>query len=191
MNPREEGLNNRKLLSFVASFLLACLAGCNPVSEPLETTEPTNSRHPLPSISRTSQPVADGPLPWNAEVYNSWQWQLTEEIDLSIQADLYDLDLFDTTEAIIQEIHRNGGRVICYTSVGSLEDWRPDADAFPDEIIGRKYPGWSGERFLDIRRMDVLAPVLSARIQMCQQKGFDALEPDNMDTFDSENRLSN
>jgi len=58
--------------------------------------------------------------------------------------------------------------------VGEL---RPDAGAFPDAVKGDSN-GWSGERWLDIRRLDVLGPIMQRRLDLCKQKGFDAVEPD-------------
>ena len=73
--------------------------------------------------------------------------------------------------------------VLCYISVGTFEDWRPDADLFPDEVIGDAWYEWEGERFVDIRRIDLLAPIIEARFDMCRDKGFDAIEPDNIDSY--------
>jgi hypothetical protein len=42
--------------------------------------------------------------------------------------------------------------------VGSWEDWRPDKDQFPPEVLGNDYDGWQGEKWLDIREIDKLAP---------------------------------
>lgn len=86
-------------------------------------------------------------------------------------------------QAIIGELHSKGRKVICYISVGSWEDWRPDKDHFPAEVLGKEYEGWAGEKWLDIRRMDLLAPILLARLDLCQAKGFDAVEPDNMEVW--------
>jgi Glycoside-hydrolase family GH114 len=36
---------------------------------------------------------------------------------------------------------------------------------------------------LDIRQIDKLAPIMLERLDLCQAKGFDALEPDNMDIY--------
>ncbi len=66
-------------------------------------------------------------------------------------------------------------------SAGSLEGWRPDAARFPPQVIGRSLQGWSDERWLDIRTIDVLAPIMRARLDLCHMKGFDAVDPDNVD----------
>jgi hypothetical protein len=38
-----------------------------------------------------------------------------------------------------------------------------------------------GEKWLDIRRMDLIAPIMRARLDLCKAQGFDAVEPDNME----------
>lgn len=113
----------------------------------------------------------------------TWQWQIGDnEIDLSAEAEIFDIDSY-VDQAFIDEIHRRGSRAICYVSVGSWEEWRSDADAFPQQVLGTDYEGWPGERWIDIRRIDVLGPVLRARLDMCQAKRFDGVEPDNIDIY--------
>ena len=66
---------------------------------------------------------------------------------------MYDIDLFDNDVAAVAALHAQGSVVICYISVGSWEDWRPDAGQFPSEVLGNDYEGWPGEKWLDIRRI--------------------------------------
>ena len=54
--------------------------------------------------------------------------------------------------------------------------------SFPSSVLGSSN-GWPGEKWLDIRQISALAPIMTARMQMCVQKGFDALEPDNIDGY--------
>lgn len=111
----------------------------------------------------------------------TWQWQIgNNDIDTSIQADVYDIDLY-VDQSIIDELHARRRKVIGYISVGSYEDWRPDKEKFPPEVLGKDYDGWKGEKWLDIRRIDLLAPIMLARLDLCKAKGFDAVEPDNME----------
>ena len=37
---------------------------------------------------------------------------------------------------VVAALQAQGSRVVCYISVGSWEDWRPDADQFPAAVIG-------------------------------------------------------
>jgi len=113
----------------------------------------------------------------------SFQWQLTGAIDTRTSAQVVDLDLFDASPQTISQLKAQGKKLICYVSVGSWENWRPDASQFPKEVIGKDYAGWPGEKWLDIRQIDKLAPSLRARFDLCKQKGFDGLEPDNIDGY--------
>jgi hypothetical protein len=95
----------------------------------------------------------------------------------------YDVDLFDTPQPTLDALHAAGGYVICYFSAGSFEDWRPDAARFPDSVLGRSYVGWPGERWLDIRQQNALAPILQARLDLAAQKHCDAVDADNVDGY--------
>ena len=43
---------------------------------------------------------------------------------------------------------------------------------------------FAGEWWLDIRQMDILMPIMRARLDLAVQKKCDAIEPDNMIIFD-------
>ncbi len=113
----------------------------------------------------------------------TWQWQLSGRLNLSVRASVYGVDAFDTTAAQVAALHAKRRKVICYISAGSAEDWRPDYRAYPRSVLGRPLDGWAGERWVDIRRRDVLGPILAKRMDICRRKGFDAVETDNMDSY--------
>ncbi|MEW2291500.1 endo alpha-1,4 polygalactosaminidase [Streptomyces sp. NPDC006743] len=119
---------------------------------------------------------------WRPRPGTTWQWQLSGRLDTSVDVAVYDIDGFDHSKETVAGLHRAGRKVICYVSTGAWEDFRPDADRFPEAVLG-KGNGWKGERWLDIRRTDVLEPLMAARLDMCRDKGFDAVEPDNMDGY--------
>jgi endo-alpha-1,4-polygalactosaminidase (GH114 family) len=135
----------------------------------------------LPHIQRNFEGTP--PAWWQPPINTSWQWQLTDPLDLSFDVDMYDIDLFDNTASTVAALHAQGRKVLCYVSVGSWEDWRPDADQFPESVLGNDYEGWPGERWLDIRQIELLAPIMRARFDLCQAKGFDGIEPDNIDGY--------
>jgi hypothetical protein len=117
----------------------------------------------------------------------NWQWQLqTADVEPIEDVEVYDLDAFDVEKASIDLLKDTGAHTICYVNVGASEDWRSDADAFPEDVMGSVYPDWEDERFVDIRRLDVLGPILEARFDLCAEKGFDAIEPDNMDSWSAD-----
>jgi hypothetical protein len=126
-----------------------------------------------------------GAARWDPAPGATWQWQLDQPVNTSYNVQVYDVDMFETPIETVRTLHTQGRKVICYISVGSWEDWRPDAASFPAIVLGNNYPGWPGERFLDIRRIDLLGPIMRARLDLCKTKGFDAIEPDNMDTFEA------
>jgi hypothetical protein len=111
----------------------------------------------------------------------AWQWQLTGPIDQRVEAAVFDVDLFDTPVSVVRSLHARGRLVVCYMSAGTWEGWRPDAARIPPSARGRPVEGWPGERWLDIRRIRALAPVLLARLDLCRRKGFDGVELDNVD----------
>lgn len=191
---------------FPALFLVLSLA-CNLVSVPTPTktalpispapVTPTPISPPtlIPSVpsSGVSLPPTAVPSPvasppsislWRPTPGLTWQYQLSDlPVDALIGVDVYDLDLFEADASIVAALHAQGRKVICYISVGSWEAWRPDAAQFPPEVIGRDYEGWEGEKWLDIRQIEKLAPLLRARLDLCAAKGFDGVEPDNIDGF--------
>ncbi|MGA5194862.1 endo alpha-1,4 polygalactosaminidase [Streptomyces exfoliatus] len=150
----------RRLLPLLAGLLLlatACTAGPGPDPKPAE-----ERWRPAPGLA--------------------WQWQLSGRLDPTVDVPVYDIDGFDHPASTVTDLHRRGRKAICYLSTGAWEDFRPDADRFPKSVLG-KGNGWEGERWLDIRRTDVLEPLMAERLDMCRTKGFDAVEPDNMDGY--------
>jgi hypothetical protein len=119
---------------------------------------------------------------WRPRPGTAWQWQLSGRLDTSVDVPVYDIDGFDHSARTVAELHDDGRKVVCYLSTGAWEEFRPDADEFPESVLGRGN-GWEGERWLDIRRTDVLEPLMAARLDMCGKKDFDAVEPDNMDGY--------
>ena len=115
-------------------------------------------------------------------INTSWQIQLQGEINRSYSATLYDIDLFDSNKTVIQSLHDDGKKVICYFSAGSYEDWREDKNSFSQELVGEKLDGWAGERWLDISNEN-LAPIMRKRLDLAVEKGCDGVDPDNMDSY--------
>jgi hypothetical protein len=143
----------------------------------------------LISVPMTPIPLSPAPFSdwWHPGPGLTWQWHLSEPpVDLSVDAQVFDIDLFDNDAAVVKTLHDQGRKVICYISVGSRENWRPDAGQFPQEVLGKDYDGWPGEKWLDIRRIDLLAPIMRSRLDLCKAKGFDAVEPDNIQIYDND-----
>ena len=43
--------------------------------------------------------------------------------------------------------------------------------------------GWPDEKWLDIRQLDILGPLIEARLDLAVNKGCDGVEPDNIDAY--------
>ena len=148
------------------------------ITEPIGGWCPTSTPTPVPT------PVPPpGTVFWKPALNTSWQWQLTGlPVDQSVNVTMYDIDLFDNAASVVSSLHAQGRKVVCYFSAGSYENWRPDASSFPAAVKG-KSNGWPGENWLDIRNLTVLGPIMRARLDLCKQKGFDSVEPDNIDGY--------
>lgn len=121
---------------------------------------------------------------WLPPSVTSWQLQLsTTPLPPYEPVGMYDVDLFETPQEVIDALHGQGSKVACYFSAGSYENWRSDAPSFPKAVLGNNMKGWPGERWLDIRRIDLLAPIMTARLDLCKSKGFDSVDPDNVEGY--------
>lgn len=170
----------RRLRFGLTCVALLALVACGKKS-PVEPSDAS----PTPAPT-TPTPAPTTPTPARLAVAMTWQWQLTTPVDLSVDAEFYDLDLFGNTAATVAALHSLGRYVVCYISVGSWEDFRADASDFPAGVIGNPYEGYPDERWLDIRQIDQLAPLLRKRFDECADKGFDGIEPDNIDGYQND-----
>ena len=119
---------------------------------------------------------------WHPPAHPTWYWQLDGTVNNGEPVEIYDIDGFENSAAEVALLHAEDRRMICYIDVGTAEDFRPDFDEFPKSVLG-KSNGWPGEHWLDIRQLSILEPIMTARFRMCREKGFDAVEPDNMEGY--------
>ncbi|MGO9877308.1 MAG: endo alpha-1,4 polygalactosaminidase [Acidimicrobiia bacterium] len=126
------------------------------------------------------QPTSDTSMTWN--------WQLQGTVPTNTNVQMFDIDGFDNTAATVAALHANGTIAVCYIDFGTAENWRSDYSEFPASVLGNTN-GWPGERWLDIRAssgaLAIIEPIMTARMEMCKQKDFDALEPDNIDSYEN------
>jgi hypothetical protein len=86
--------------------------------------------------------------------------------------------------------------VIAYFSAGTWEDWREDVKSWtskssPKEtkaLLGKGVDGWKGERWWDVRSAAV-RDVVRQRMDLARERGFDGVDPDNVDGYDNKNGL--
>ncbi len=157
---------------FVALLLIVALTalGCS------------NGRQTLARDTPAAESPSSTKAWWRPTGTPTWQWQLNDEpIDATVDAEVFDIDLFDNSAATVGSLHAQGRRVICYFTAGSWEPYRPDSHAFTPDLLGGQVEAWPDERWLDIRRVDALRPLMASRLDLCRDKGFDGVEPDWLD----------
>jgi len=170
----------------IRSFLLCLFAVSTAILLGCAQSEPATITPPATDSPATADPP---PVPtlsglWVPSPKTTWQWQLNGlPLDTSVDVEMYDIDLFDNDAATVAALHVEGRKVVCYMNAGGWKEWRPDAAAFPEAIIGANLDDWEGERWLDIQRIDILAPIMEARMDSCRDKGFDGIETDNIDGY--------
>jgi hypothetical protein len=148
--------------------------------------------------------VAAAPVPgrtatrWQPRPGLRWQYQLQGTANPSIcsrparggacvRPDVFVIDLYaddgsTPDAAAVRRMHARKAHAVCYVDAGTWEDWRPDASRYPAKIRGNAN-GWPGERWLDIRAINVLQPLITARVDKCAKAGFDAVDFDNVDGY--------
>jgi hypothetical protein len=146
-------------------------------------------------VAPSSAPAA---VRWQPTPGLRWQYQLQGAVNTAICAkpvkggacvrpdvwviDLYRDDGTTPNSAAVKQIHARRGHAVCYVDAGTWESWRPDAARYPAKLRG-KSNGWPGERWLDIRALAVLQPIITARVDKCVKAGFDAVDFDNVEGY--------
>ncbi len=146
------------------------------------TLPPVTTTSTLPPVTTTTSTTVPSSVLYAPRPGTTWHWQLEGSLDLNVDVQMVDIDLFETSPATVDALHARGVDVVCYMAAGSWENFRPDSDVFPDSVKGRNN-GWPGEKWLDVRQLDVLGPIMEARLDLCASKGFDGVEFDLIDGF--------
>ncbi len=165
------------LVFTVSAIVIALLSSCT-----AQSTTSSLVGESSPPITAVSEATTDPPTIWRPQPGTTWQWQLSGPVDTEVDADMFNVDLFETPNGVIESLHESGRTVVCYISAGAWEDFRPDAGEFPEVVLGEPN-GWPGERWVDIRRLDILGPIMESRLDLCASQGFDGVEADNVDGY--------
>ncbi|MBX7268495.1 endo alpha-1,4 polygalactosaminidase [Micromonospora sp. Llam7] len=152
----------RTLPAGLALALLAALAGCRPDLAP---------------------PGAPTGWPAASARHWQWQWQLDGVLDPEVEAEVFVLDPVDTTAAQTAELRSRDRRLVCQVHVGSVHRSDPDESRYPAQVRGAAAAG-TGRSWLDVRRWDIVRPVLADRFRLCRGKGFGAVVFADADGYD-------
>lgn len=109
----------------------------------------------------------------------SWQIQLTQSVDTSLDVSLWVIDSF-LDPALVTRLKDAGRHVACYVSVGTFEPWREDADRFPQEAIGRELADYPDESWLDVRN-ETVRSLMAARLDALVRQGCDSVQASSLD----------
>ncbi len=140
-----------------------------------------------------------------------WQWYLAGVLDTSSSTDMgigdetyagapaadptvYDIDGIENSASTVAALHAYGDHVICYIEVGTAGDYYSAAEEGNPTtyyaqfqaagVLGDKLSGYP-EYFLNINSPATVSIVEAMISQQCAAKGFDAVETDLDETFNS------
>jgi hypothetical protein len=138
---------------------------------------------------RTS--ATDAGVGWRPAKDTTFYWDLTNTPPNNTKnVGAYDIDGWGNDAAEVTALHARGIKVVCYMDAGTYEPERPDSASFPAALKGSAVEGWPGELWLDVRPAGpgyaTLQSIMLARFAVCHDKGFDAVEPDNLDSYQND-----
>jgi hypothetical protein len=140
-----------------------------------------------------------------------WQWELSNPLELGNAKEMgtnnklpngrpapapviYDIDGITNSASTVSALHALGKHVVCYIEVGAIGNYYSAADegiavSYRDQLVaagvdGAAVPGWP-ERYIDIRSPAAVAIIESAIHDQCAAKGFDAVETDIDESYQS------
>jgi uncharacterized repeat protein (TIGR01451 family) len=160
----------------------------NSASATATESDPDTNDNTASAAATVQNPPAPGTINLPPTGKIGWDWQIGASGDSNVTipngVTLLDLDGFNISASKISSLKSQGIYTVCYLDVGSWEPGRPDSDQYPAYLKIKKDPDWPAEYFLDITDVwkpnSVLATILRNRFKMCADKGFDAIEPDNL-----------
>src|SRR5579875_3177457 len=102
---------NRSASLLLFAFTVTAVTGCGGTSSGSPSAAMPMGRHRPSSV-------------WIPPAQSTFAIQYDGKLDLSVNADTYDLDGFDTKASVVQQLHGENRHVVCYISAGTWEDWR-------------------------------------------------------------------
>jgi len=115
-------------------------------------------------------------------INTTWNIQLQGDVNKNYPVQMYEIDLFDVSTNLIQELKDKDIKVICYFNGGAWESYRSDTKDFPKSVLGKIMHNYPNEKWLDIRS-ELIKPIMEKRLDLAVQKGCDGVDPDNMNGY--------
>lgn len=128
-------------------------------------------------------------LSFTPSVGASWNIELIH-VPKPAQADnasyhIWDFDMAEAPHSTIDAFHDQDHKVMCYFSAGTWENWRKDADEFPQVALGRTLGHWPNEKWLNTSNAGV-REIMVRRIKDAAAKKCDGVDPDNIDGYEND-----
>ncbi len=141
-----------------------------------------------------------------------WQWYLAGALNLGDPTEMgvndklpngsaapapvvYDIDAIENPASTVHQLHLNGTRAICYIEVGTAGTYYTAAEegigtSYYDQLsadgdLGATLKGYPQEKFVNINSPSTVSIIESMIKQQCSDKGFDAVETDLDETYNS------
>ncbi len=131
-----------------------------------------------------SQPASvPAPARWVPAPDAKFDLQFSTPMQLQRQVDFMVLDLADALPDEITTVKNNGAAAVCYFNGGSIDVEDEDFDSVAPLVIGRKLETEPTARWLDLRNIDEIAPMIRGRLDRCRDKGFDAALIGNLENY--------
>ena len=185
----QQPLWRRRKLLLIALAVIIVLAIAIGVGAGVGLSQSSDGSDSEEDDNDDEEPTVDRSEMWQPEVGSAWQIVLSQELDVDTSSGslvpdvaVYDIDLFNNPVETIEQLHDLDKRVICYFSAGSYEDWRDDEGDFEEEDLGAELDGWPGERWLRTDSENV-REIMKRRLDLAEEKGCDAVDPDNVDGY--------
>jgi hypothetical protein len=116
-------------------------------------------------------------------VGDRWDWQLKGPADLDRDVEMLTLDPRLVTADQLQALRAQGVDTVCHVNAGTIAETDPGFSDLPPAVIGSAHKTRPNERYLDIRRLQMVVPVITQQIVACKNQGFTAIEPDGLDAY--------
>ncbi len=158
-----------------------------------------------PPVTGTINLPPTGKIGWDWQIGASGDSNVTVPAGVT----LLDLDGFNISASKVSSLKAQGVYTVCYIDAGSYEDGRPDSSLYPaylkifkdvqwnewfldvqdvfrpiqpagTQLVNNQWVDASGKPLAGLPTAGAFGPLLKARLKMCADKGFDSLEPDNL-----------
>ena len=171
-------------------FIVLLLSSCTSIlsSSVYNASDPVQGRWPEPLTlhfhDAGSNTAFTAPLGlwYQAKAGDSWYWQQIGDINTSYAADLYRVDLFESSIAFIDKLHHKERRVICQFAIGKYTSSVADAKNFPLTDLGKPLDDSSDEFWIDIRSEDI-KKIMQGRLKLATHKNCDGVQFDYVEIY--------